>query len=117
MTSGAPVTVVRRFRGCTTVVPRRDVERARIVEVPGFLPGYAAITLGRFVLVRRDHAHDDALIEHELVHVRQWREQGAAEFLWRYATGYLRNRRAGLAHRDAYLAIPAEEEARRLSGR
>ncbi|MGH8998990.1 MAG: hypothetical protein ACRDY7_06315, partial [Acidimicrobiia bacterium] len=36
------------------------------------------MTLGRFVLVRRDHLGDEPLLAHELVHVRQWRDLGVA---------------------------------------
>ena len=39
------------------------------------------MTLGRVILLRRDHAGDEALLAHELVHVRQWRELGPVRFL------------------------------------
>jgi len=74
------------------------------------------MTLGRWILVRRGHERDRALVAHELVHVRQWRESGAPRFLGRYLTSYLRLRFRGLRHWDAYRAIPFEEEARTLSG-
>jgi hypothetical protein len=57
------------------------------------------------------------LLAHELVHVRQWRELGAARFLWRYLGAYARGRAAGLGHQRAYEAIPLEVEARDLAGR
>ncbi|HKX76231.1 MAG TPA: hypothetical protein VJR05_12675 [Acidimicrobiia bacterium] len=56
------------------------------------------------------------LIVHELVHLRQWRQLGIARFLWRYLGDYWRGRRTGLSHREAYLAISLEEEARQVSG-
>ena len=98
-------------------MPPADVARARIVDVSWLTPGVAAMTLGRLILLRRDHAGDGALLAHELVHVRQWRELGATRFLWRYLGAYGRGRAAGLGHQQAYEAIPLEVEARELAGR
>jgi hypothetical protein len=108
---------VRRLEGDYPLVPPADVARARIVDVPCLTPGVAAMTLGRVILLRRDHRDDRALLAHELVHVRQWRELGIARFLWRYLGAYGQGRRAGLGHDAAYRAIPLEAEARRLAGR
>jgi hypothetical protein len=108
---------VRRVEGDFPLVPPTDVARARIIDVPRLTPGVAAMTLGRFVLLRRDHAGDTALLAHELVHVRQWRELGAVRFLWRYLGAYFCGRRNGLSHQRAYEAIPLEIEARTLAGR
>jgi hypothetical protein len=108
---------VRRIEGDFPLVPPADVARARIVDVPCLTPGVAAMTLGRVILLRRDHGGDEALVAHELVHVRQWRELGAARFLWRYLGSYARGRAAGLGHQRAYEAIPLEVEARELAGR
>lgn len=108
---------MRRIEGDFPLVPPADVVRARIVDVPCLTPGVAAMTLGRVILLRRDHADDLALVAHELVHVRQWRELGVARFLWRYLGAYLRGRLAGLSHQRAYEAIPLEVEARHLAGR
>jgi hypothetical protein len=108
---------VRRVEGDFPLVPRADVARARIVDVPWLTPGVAAMTLGPVILLRRGHGHDEALLAHELVHVRQWRELGAARFLGRYLVAYARGRAAGLGHQRAYEAIPLEVEARRLAGR
>jgi len=83
--------------------------------VPALPPGVRAMTLGRLVLVRTGQLGDRALLAHELVHVRQWREQGPVRFLLSYLREYLRGRRAGLGHWQAYLAISAEVEARRLA--
>jgi hypothetical protein len=52
------------------------------------------------------------LILHELIHARQWRRLGRLGFGWRYLTSYLGGRLSGLSHRDAYLAISLEVEAR-----
>ena len=96
-------------------VPGTDALRARIALVPFLQPGTAGMTLGRLILLRRDRAGDEALLAHELVHVRQWRERGVAGFLRRYVAGYLRGLARLRSHRRAYLAIPAEEEARRIT--
>lgn len=106
-----------REREQFTHVPVRDLDRARVATVPVLTPGIAGMTLGRWILVRRGHEHDDALIAHELVHVRQWRELGPVRFLYRYLGAYTRGRRRGLGHRSAYEAIPLEAEARALTGR
>jgi len=120
------VTPVRRGRvlrfgpGATEAfdfVPAADVARARIVVVPVLTPGVAAMTLGRWILVRPGHREDAGLLGHELVHVRQWRELGPGGFLWRYLGAYVRLRAAGLPHGSAYEAIPLEQEARHLAGR
>ena len=108
---------VRRVEGDFPLVPSADAARARIIDVPFLTPGVAAMTFGRLILLRRDHHDDRALVAHELVHVRQWRELGAARFLWRYLGGYARGRAAGLGHQGAYEAIPLEVEARTLAGR
>lgn len=93
-----------------------DTARARVVVVPVLMPGIVAITLGRYVLVRRGWERSVALIGHELVHVEQWRRLGTVRFALEYLGAYLRSRRAGLGHRDAYQAIPFEQEARLRSG-
>ncbi len=55
------------------------------------------------------------LVVHELVHLRQWRRDGAVRFLVRYLGSYLRARLRGADHRAAYEAIPAETEARSVT--
>jgi hypothetical protein len=100
-----------------THVPVRDLDRAHLVRVPFLTPGIAGMTLGRLILLRQGHEHDRDLIAHELVHVRQWRELGAARFLVRYLGAYARGRWRRLGHRAAYEAIPLEAEARLVSGR
>lgn len=94
-------------------VPRVDVDRARLVPVRRWLPGTAATTFGRWIVVRAGRVEDRALLAHELVHVRQWREWGACPFLARYLLDYGRARVRGWPHRRAYRAIRFEVEARR----
>jgi hypothetical protein len=98
-------------------VPAIDRERARVVVVPVLTPGVAGMTLDRWLLLRRGRQHDDGLLAHELVHVRQWRELGVVRFLWTYLGAYAKARLRGLGHRDAYAAIPLEREARALTSR
>ena len=69
----------------------------------------AAITLGRRIYVAEEAT--DAILRHELVHVRQAGELGLPRFLWRYIAEYVRNRRRGMAHHEAYRAISFEVEA------
>lgn len=97
-------------------VPEIDRARARVVIVPVLTPGIGGMTLGRFILVRRGRDLDRALLAHELVHVRQWRELGVARFLAAYLGAYCSARFRGMRHWDAYRAIPFEREARELSG-
>ena len=93
-------------------VPGTDALRTRIAVVPFLQPRTHGMTLGRLVLLRRDHADDTELIAHELVHVHQWRELGPLRFLTAYLTAYLRGLARFRSHRRSYRAIPAEVEAR-----
>jgi muconolactone delta-isomerase len=74
----------------------------------------SAITIRSTVFVRSDIVEAvvaggmPELAAHELVHVRQWREQGTVRFLWRYLSEYLRLRVFGLGHDAAYRRIGAE---------
>jgi len=84
--------------------------------------GIQALTVRRWIFVdpralNGDRAKLGILIIHELVHVRQWSDLGVPGFLWRYLADYLRGRRAGLTHRDSYLAIDLEVEAREIQAR
>ena len=69
----------------------------------------AAITLGRRIYIAEESS--EAILRHELAHVRQAGELGLARFLWRYIAEYLRNRRRGMTHDEAYRAISFEAEA------
>jgi len=92
-------------------VPRSVAARVRLHEVPVLAPGTAGMTLGRHVLLRRGR-EDRRLVAHELVHVGQYAERGRARFLTRYLADYVGNLVRLRSHRRAYLAIPAEVEAR-----
>jgi hypothetical protein len=83
-------------------------------------PGADAWTIGSTVIVRTRSASSRHLLAHELEHVRQYREAGAAVFLVRYLADYLALRLRGWDHKAAYRRIPAEItaewRARRLLG-
>jgi hypothetical protein len=73
----------------------------------------AAITLGRRIWIARQlpPARMEALLRHELVHVRQMERLGVCMFLLRYAAEYVRNRVRRMDHDAAYRAISFEAEA------
>lgn len=81
--------------------------------------GVDAMTLGQTILIgRRLEAGDGvtaALLAHELIHARQWHDHGWLGFIRIYLGDYLRSRRSGLSHREAYQAISLEREARHLA--
>ncbi len=62
----------------------------------------AAVTLGRTIVLRPGVRLTDRLVQHELAHVRQWR-QHPISFPLRYLVGHLRY---------GYHANPYEVEAR-----
>jgi hypothetical protein len=78
-------------------------------------PGASATTFGPLILIRKDAVTDKRLIDHELVHVRQWRELGVVGFLRRYLAAYFKWRLYGYDHWAAYRRIPLEVEAEWLS--
>lgn len=102
-------------------IPPAVAARVRVIRVPILFSGADGMTLDRFVLLRRDNPEDRTgereLLAHELVHAVQWAELGVVGFLWRYVAAYVRNRRHLRRHRESYLAIPFEEEARASAAR
>lgn len=85
-------------------------------------PGINGVTQGKRIFVRPELLHGDRdrlarLVIHELVHVRQFVTGGYAPFMARYVVDHLRGRLSGLSGREAYLAIPAEVEAREITAR
>ncbi|MCM2316614.1 MAG: DUF4157 domain-containing protein [Thermoanaerobaculia bacterium] len=76
-----------------------------------------AITIGRRIylgreLLARSADEIEAIVAHELEHVRQFARVGLLRFAWRYAGDYVRNRWRGLSSFEAYEAISFEVEAR-----
>lgn len=80
---------------------------------PWLFADVVAITLGRRIYLRAGLAEEqiETVLRHELVHVRQVAENGLPQFLWRYGSEYVRNRRSGLSHDQAYRAVSFEREA------
>lgn len=74
-------------------------------------PGSAATTIGPVVVVRRRSADNRHLLNHELVHVEQWRRYGYLGFLVRYLSAYGALRLRRYPHWAAYRRIPLEVEA------
>lgn len=94
---------------------------ARLVRML-WRPGIRGVTLWRLVLadpevMRGDPKSLGRLVIHEMAHVRQFAELGYVRFTVRYLTEYWRGRLHGKSHRDAYLSIGAEVEARALTER
>jgi hypothetical protein len=83
-------------------------------------PGIKAVTQGRLIMVDPNILKGDRdglarLVIHELVHVRQFAEQGYLRFMASYIGGYWRARLSGAEHRDSYLGLGAEQEARSVT--
>ena len=99
------------------VIPRELAEKARIVRVPVLPPGAAGMTILNWIFVKRDdrRAGNRELLVHELVHVRQWRELGVVGFLSAYLSSYVLGLSRHRNHRQAYLDIPLEVEAREIA--
>lgn len=104
---------------CYDVLPPELARRVVVVQLP-VLPGpYAGLTIGPLIVLERpiDPDHPEALLAHELVHVRQFADQGVLKFTVDYNTAFLRNLVRFRRWNRAYRAIPAEEEARAEAGR
>ena len=79
-----------------------------------------AVTVGRSVFfsrrgwleLERRSRKGLVLLAHELAHVDQYRRRGLLAFLAAYLGEYLEGRRRSLSHRQAYLEISFEREAR-----
>jgi hypothetical protein len=98
-------------------LPPAVLRRARLHRVPWLASGAHGMTVGRHVLLVRGHEASPPLLAHELVHVRQYADRGTVRFLVRYLADYARNLVRLRNHREAYLAIPAEVEARHQAER
>ncbi len=86
--------------------------------VDGPVPrGADALTIGRFIMVRRGHEASEKLMRHEQVHVRQWRRYGYVGFSARYIGSYLLWRSRLKGHKGAYWRIPMEIEAEWIARR
>ncbi|MXZ94472.1 MAG: DUF4157 domain-containing protein [Acidimicrobiaceae bacterium] len=101
------------------LVPPEISRRARVQKVPFLAPGSHGMTVGRLILLLRDDDRSGrrTLLAHELVHVEQYAELGSVRFLQRYFGEYFANLWRLRNHRQAYLAISLEAEARAASER
>ena len=101
------------------LIPRALAARARVYEIAALPGSYAGITLGRHVFLATNIRDDgeSLLLAHELIHVRQWHEQGVIGFGRRYVWSFLRSILATRSWHVSYRAIPAEVEARREADR
>jgi hypothetical protein len=77
---------------------------------PFLIRGVDAITLGRRIWVRSAPVAE-ALLRHELTHVRQMNDLGLLRFVCRYLYEYARNRLSGMSGDAAYRNISFEREA------
>ena len=103
---GLDLDAIRLYRGVPRYVrgrPAGYVDRHRIYLAAGCENDADAETL--------------ALLAHELVHVRQYRELGAWRFRWAYLREYLAGRLAHLGHEGAYRNISFERAAREVEER
>lgn len=73
------------------------------------------MTLGYTILLAKpvDEQGNSPLLAHELVHVRQWADQGRIGFTGRYVGSFVTGLRLHRSWKRAYLGIEAETEARR----
>lgn len=100
-------------------------ESVTVVSAPRLMrklwaKGTGAMTIGKRIFVdpavlERGGRELTLLLLHEMVHSRQWQERGSLRFLTSYVRQYLVARITGATHREAYLAIEAEVEARDIS--
>ena len=97
------------------VCPAEIARRVRVIKIPLIPGGYAGMTLGRTVLLAKDVATDgdSTLLAHELVHVRQWSDQGVLDFSRRYVSSFAKNLKTERRWNAAYRQIDAEIEARK----
>lgn len=90
----------------------------RVVRVPSYMAAWPrdGISLPGLVAVsdRRALSSSDDLLWHELVHQRQYREDGSLRFMARYVADWHRGLFAGCGFDEAYLAIGYELETEAL---
>jgi hypothetical protein len=108
-------------------LPRVDASRVPVWQAAWWFriwwaPGIKAIALpwGIYVapsVLRRPLAALGPLIVHELTHIEQWRRLGPLGWARSYLGDYRTGRGRGLPHREAYLAIGLEIEARAMAAR
>lgn len=121
--SASGVDVVALQAELPEVVP----SRIPVYAAPGWFrafwaPGITAIAMpwGVYLHPRRVSEPLESLgplMVHELTHIAQWRRLGPIGWARSYVGDYVRGRRGGLSHQEAYLGIDLEEEARVVARR
>ena len=97
-----------------TVIAADLARKVWLVQLPAIPGPYSGLTIAKVVIIDRPlpPGTPSALLAHELVHVRQFHDQG----ILRFTLGYNKAFVAGLVTKrrwsKAYRAIPAEVEAR-----
>ncbi len=92
-----------------------DLKRqVRVVEIRALPGGYVGMTLRNLILLSEDVADDgtSGLLAHELVHVRQWHDEGRLRFATGYVWNFFRTLPRTRSWGASYRAIPHEVEAR-----
>jgi hypothetical protein len=104
--------------------PGLDLGEIRLHEgVPRYVRGRPRGYVNRHRVYLASGWQDDAdvevlaLLAHELVHVRQYRDMGAWRFRWAYLREYLAGRLRRLGHDAAYRNISFERAAREVEER
>lgn len=108
-------------------LPRVDPSRIPVWRAAGWFrlgwpPRISAVAMpwGIYLapeVVERPLEELGRLMVHELAHIEQWRRLGPLGWARAYLGDYLRERRRGAAHHDAYRAIGLEVEARECASR
>lgn len=120
---GEPLPPLLRAR-LARYFPGFDLDAVRLHEgVPRYVRGQPRGYVNRHRVYLAAGWRDDAdpellaLLAHELVHVRQYRELGAWRFRWAYLREYFAGRRRRLGHEAAYRNISFERAAREIEAR
>lgn len=105
-----------------TVIPRVDPYRVWVRSASRWFrmlwaPNITAVAMPWGIYVHPDRLavpmeRLGALMVHELTHIDQWRRLGPLGWARTYLGDYLRGRRIGKTHHEAYLEIGLEVEAR-----
>jgi len=120
---GEPLPPLLRAR-LARYFPGLDLDGIRLHEgVPRYVRGRPRGYVNRSRVYLASGWQDDtdgellALLAHELVHVRQYRDLGAWRFRWAYLREYAAGRLRGLGHDAAYRNISFERAAREVEER
>lgn len=97
-----------------TVVDADIAEKVWLVQLPTIPGPYSGLTIANVVIIDRKlpPGTPSALLAHELVHVRQFHDQGIVRFTLEYNKSFIIGQVTERRWSKAYRAIPAEVEAR-----